>query len=195
MRQLSSNIVAALNGEELATFHMLQITDKTGDQILSSTSHYTNITLSNGVTYESNGLLVDVDPPQLSTTVDREQYSVTLADPYFMQGALAETGLIGKKLEVRVGFLDSVTGLPLLNVIDTFLIYKGRIDGTSYKIDMQEYGEALLNVTGTSPILSLDMKKGIFLSRDAVRQRNINDSSCDQLYEGSGAVVLKWGRA
>lgn len=195
MRQLSANVVAALTGADLETFYTIRIADKNDTVVFTSTTHHSNVTLSNGHLFEANGLIVSVDPPQLSTTVDREQYKVGIADPAFLQGSMAENGLIGKKLEVRIGFIDPTTGLPYTNVNDTFLVYKGRIDGTAYKVSTQEYGESVLMITGTSPILSLDMKKGIFLSRDAVRQRNVNDSSCDQLYEGSGSVVLKWGRA
>ena len=39
----------------------------------------------------------------------------------------------------------------------------------------------------------LDMKKGLYLSKDKVRGRNPDDSSCDRVYDGSGAT-LKWGK-
>jgi hypothetical protein len=145
------------------------------------------------------GNLVSADPPQQSTTVDREQYKVSLADPEFLLGDIAEANLVGKRLFVHLAIIDPTTGLPLLGqdnegVADAFNIYTGSIDGGAYDIDTRELGESLFQVTGVSPILSLEMKSGIYLSKDAVRQRNPNDSCCDSLYDGSAAVVLKWGK-
>jgi hypothetical protein len=193
MRQLSANVQAALE-QGSDTIYLVRVTARDGTVIFTSTTYHSDLTLTNGYAYEANGLLVSADPPQLSTTVDREQYRVTVADPEFLEGVHAENGLTGKILDVRLGFINPVTGLPFLEPVDTFMVYRGRVDGSAYKINTEEFGESLLQITGISPILSLEMKKGIYLSRDAVRQRNANDSSCDQLYEGSSSVVLKWGR-
>lgn len=195
MRQLSANVAALVENNQAETIFLVRITDRDGDVVFSTTTFYENVTLDNGYQYEANGMLVAADPPQLSTNVDREQYHVTLADPEFMQGDNAENGMTGKRLEVRLGFLDPETGYPYTADEDTFVVYRGRIDGAAYKVNTEEYGEALLQITGISPILSLDAKRGFYLSRDATRQRNPNDSSCDQLYEGSSALVLKWGKA
>jgi hypothetical protein len=195
LRQLSANIAPLLTSDSgVEMFYLVRITAKTGAVILTSTTHYDDITLSNGHIFEANGLIVSADPPQLSTTVDREQYRVTLSDPEFLQGTMAEIGLVGKVLEVRLGFIDPATGLPFTNVLDTFIMYRGRLEGSSYKVDTNEFGEALLQMTGVSPILSLDMRRGLTLSKDAARQRNAQDTCCDQILEGASSVVLKWGR-
>ena len=194
MRQLSTNVASLLELGDTETLFLVRITDKEGEVVFSSTSYYDDVTLSNGYLYEANGMLVSADPPQLSTTVDREQYKVILSDPEFMQGDNAENGLTGKRMEVRVGFIDPESGLPFTEERDTFIVYRGRVDGASYRISTEEYGETLLQITGVSPILSLDMKKGIHLTKDAIRQRNPNDSSCDQMYEGSSTIILKWGK-
>lgn len=196
MRQLSTNIASLLDlQEEVETLFLVRITDKDGAVVFSSTSYYENVTLSNGYLYEANGMLVSADPPQLSTTVDREQYKITIADPEFMQGDNAENGLTGKRMEVRLGFVEPEIGVPYTDEIDTFIVYRGRVDGAAYKISTEEFGEALLQITGVSPIMSLEMKKGFRLTKDATRQRNPTDSSCDQLYEGSSTIVLKWGKS
>lgn len=194
MRLFSANVTAALARDDTETIYLVRITDVAGTVLISSTTFFEQVTLSNGYVYAANGTLVAADPPQLSTTVDREQYKLTFADPEFAAGAHAENGLIGKKLDVRLGFIDFTTGLPFTDVADTFIVYKGRIDGTSYKITTNELGEAILQITGTSPMLSLDMQKGVYLSKNEVRQRNPLDSCADQIFEGSGPTTLKWGK-
>jgi len=194
MRQLSANVAPLFASGQVETVLMVDIKDKDGVPIMTSTTYYNNITLDNGDVYESNERLVSADPPQLSTTVDREQYKVTFADPDFLDGAEAENGMVGKRMTVLVGFINPETGTPFTADEDIFIVYRGRVDGAAYKIALQELGEALLQVTGVSPILSLEARRGIYLSKDAIRRRNPQDSCCDQLYEGSAAIVLKWGK-
>jgi hypothetical protein len=195
MRQLSANITALMaSGEPVEMFYMVRITNRAGVVIYADTTHYATVVLSNGFTYPATGSLVSVDPPQQSTTVDREQYQITVADPAFLLGELAEANLVGKRLETRVGFINPATGTPFTNVADTFLTYKGAVNSGAYKVTLEEFGEALFQITGVSPILSLETRRGIYLSRDAVRQRNSADSSCDKIFEGSGAATLKWGK-
>jgi hypothetical protein len=196
MRQFSAPVAAlfADSDVELETIFLVRITDASGAIVISTTTHFNNVTLSNGWVYEANALLMSADPPQLSTVVDREQYKLIIADPDFITGSYAESGLIGKLLDVRVGFIDPATGLPMTTLTDTFVVYKGRVDGSNFQIDTKELGECLLQITGTSPILSLDMAKGIYLSRDAVRGRHPADTCCDDIYEGSNTSTSKWGK-
>lgn len=171
-------------------FYMVEI-----GTVYRTTSFYSDITLSDSRVFASDGKLVYLDPPRLSTSVDREQYKIQLADPEFMLGAYADQGLTGMSVEVRAGFVDKLTNLPETNIENTLLIYGGTIDGTSYNTDVRIIGENLLSITCSSPMADLDMKKRIFLSKDFIRNRNPDDACCDQIYEGSGAIRLKWGRA
>lgn len=195
MRQLSANVAPLFESGEVETVIMVNIKDKDGGLVLTSTTYYDDITLDSGDYFEANGMLVSADPPQLSTTVDREQYKVTISDPDFLEGGEAENGMTGKKMTVLVGFINPATGTPFTADEDVFCVYKGKVDGAAYRVSVQSLGEALLQITGVSPILSLEARKGIYLSKDAIRRRNPKDSSCDQLYEGSNALVLKWGKA
>jgi len=161
----------------------------------ASTTHYNTVKLGNDITYAADDFIVSVDPPKISSNVDREQYRVTLADPEFQGAADAENGLVGKRMEVRLCFLDPDTNLPLTDIEDTFIVYKGRVDGMTSNVSTEEVGESLFDMTGASPMVSLDMSKGTYLSRDVMRARDPEDSSCDKIYNGSGALVLKWGRS
>ena len=195
MRQLSANVAPLLIAGTAEMILLVRIYDKNNTVIFTSTTFYEDVTLSNGYVYAANGLIVGADPQQLSTTVDREQYKISIADPSFLQGPLLEAGLTGARLEVRLGFINPATGLPFTAETDTFILYRGRIDNAGYKISTEEYGESILQISGASPLLSLDTKRGLLLSKDAARQRNSNDSCCDQIYEGSSAITLKWGKA
>jgi hypothetical protein len=195
VRQLSANIVTLINNKTVNAFYMVLVQHTGGGFVhFNTTSHYADVTLSNGQTYIADGKLKSADPPQMNTTVDREQYKVILADPSFSEGGNIGQGLVGKVLEVRLGFIDPSTGLPFTNVADTFIVYKGRVDSASYMIDTEE-GEVDLQITGVSPMVSLEMVKGYYLSRDNVRAHDSADSSFDDVYEGSSAIILKWGKA
>lgn len=195
MRQLSANIIALMaSGVTIEIIYLVRIKNSAAGIIYADTTHYATVILSDGSVYPANGTLVSADPPQQSTTVDREQYKITIADPEFLLGGIAEANLVGKRMESRIAFINPATGNPFTDVADTFLIYAGSVDSGAYKVTLEEFGESLFQITGVSPILSLEMRRGIYLSRDAVRQRNPADSCCDKLYEGSGKVTLKWGK-
>jgi len=205
MITLSTNVKNLLSREVLEAFYMLKLTDETEAIVVNSTSFFSNIILSNnGATlpteiYEADGRLVSVDAPQMSTTLDREQYRVVLNvfetdTASFGILAAMEQGLIGKNLVCRIGFVNPDTGAPYLDVSDTIIVYKGRVDSASYNLKTDNIGEAQLLITGSSPMRSLDMKKSLYLSRDFIRKTNPTDSCCDQIYSGSGALRFKWGR-
>jgi len=193
MIQLSTKLAEVLAMDVIETFLMVQVKSKSGDIKYNTTTYFSNITLSDGREYLGDGSLVSVDPPQISSSVDREQYKVTLADPDFDAGSTLDT-LLGHKAEVRAGFVDSVTGYPLLNLEDTLIIYAGDIDQAAISANVGEHGEVLLQLTCASPMGDLDLKKQIYLSKDEVRKRDINDTCCDQIYVGSGKFLLKWGK-
>jgi len=194
MIQFSANIQACLNSDNIEAFYLLRITYSNGTPIYSSTSHFHDITLSNGYVYTADSLIEAVDPPNLSSSVDKEQYKIVLADPSLSEMSILESNIIGKLLETRVGFINKATGLPFLSTSDTLVVYKGRIESANYIIDTKEIGECKLQISGSSPIVNLDQKNGIYLSKDSIRRRDGTDTCCDQIYEGSGALVLKWGK-
>jgi hypothetical protein len=169
--------------------------------VIHSTSLFMDIDLLDsadlpvpGHSYISDDTIASVDAPQATTNVDREQFRILLNDPRLESMETVFNNLIGYPIEVRLGFLNVDTCLPFFKFSDTLLVYKGRVDSTAYSIKTQEMGEAVLQVTGSSPMRSLDAKNSLFLSRDYVRQLTPKDSSCDQIFEGSEALVLKWGR-
>ena len=169
-------------------FYLVKIGDYT------TTSFYRDLTTSDGVVYLADGRLASVEPPQLSTVVDRALYKVQLVDPGMEFGPMVEANLVGKSMTVRAGFLDMKTGQPLLNIEDTILIYGGTVDSAGYTVETGEQGQSILAINGSSPMGDLDSKRVFYTSRDYIRGRNPTDSCFDQVYTGSGSVNLKWGK-
>jgi hypothetical protein len=195
MITLSANLAALINANNITFFNTLKIFDKAGVVLRAITTHNSDITLFDGVTYVADGTIISLDPPTLNTTVDREQYKIQLADPNFAEGVALEAGLIAKFCEVRLCFLNPSSGLPYTSEVDTFIVYAGRIDETNYIIKTEELGESVLQLVCASPVADLEHKKGIFLSRDFVRNRYLDDACCDSIYEGSGSLAAKWGKS
>ena len=188
MISLSPRIIALLSQPVIEPFYMVQIDGNT-----RLTTYAANIGLSDGTVY-TPGDLISLDPPKMSSSVDRETYKISIADPNMEYGAMFEEGMVGVDVEVRVGFIDQKTGLPETGVSNTFLIYKGAVDGLSYQINIEEVGESVAVITCSSPMANLDMAKPFHTSKDFIRNLNPEDSSFDQIYEGAGPVQLKWGK-
>lgn len=188
MIQFSQTLVNILNQPSIEAFYLVDILG------YRTTNYYTNITLSNNETFLSDGKLLSVTPPKLSTVVDRELYNITFADPNFEYGQFAEAGLVGQPVSVRLCVVDPVTELPLTNINDTILVYKGRVDSANYSIDTNEVGSTQFNVNCASPMANLEGVKAFYGSKQFIRNLNSNDSSFDQVYEGAGTLAMKWGK-
>lgn len=193
MIELSSNVSTLLANKDFMCFYTLRIYDSSGNIQLSTTINR-NITLSDGYTYLADNKIKSLDPMKISTTVDRESFKIVLADPDFSYGTLAENGLVGKSVVIRLCFYRISDETILTDIADTIISYAGRIDEVAFQVDTAEYGESLLQLMCASPLADLDHKKGLFLSKEFIRSRNSDDSCCDLVYAGSGSLSIKWGR-
>jgi hypothetical protein len=173
----------------------VKIVDGSGTVFRASTTHYSDFTFQDNVTYKADDFIISADPPQQSSTVDREQYKLTVQDDTFGLQAEAENGLVGMDMTVYLGFVNPDTGLVQATFADTFILYQGIIDGCSGTLSTEAVGEAVYVISGASPMVSLEQSRGFYLSRDNVRHRNAKDASFDSIYTGSGSLILKWGRA
>ena len=188
MIALSPRLISMLSQPAIEPFYLVQIGDST-----RLTSYLSELALSDGRVFLP-GDLVSLDPPRLSSSVDRESYKITIADPRMEYGAMFESGMVGTLIAVNVGFIDQGTKQPELNINNVFTIYKGHIDSVAYQISLDEVGSSVAVITCASPMSNLDMAKPFYTSRDFIRQINADDSSFDQIYEGAGPVQLKWGK-
>jgi hypothetical protein len=171
--------------------------------------HYTNapfnITMSNGITYFSDGGLSGVEPPRLSSSVDRASYRVIFSDSQFQFRSLFEEGITGKPIEVRVGFFNALfeeildsnntpvdTGQIFYDIRDSFLSYRGVVDTYSYSIDPNE--SVTVVIEGSSPMADLDLVRSFYTNKDTLNQYDSTDNSFDKVHEGSGVLKLRWGK-
>ena len=194
MIALSENLTAVLSEDCIESFYLVKIIDKNNRVLLAITSFYTNFTLSNGQLYRSNAYILAIDPPQLNSSVDREQYKITLNDPTFSFRSEVDTGLIGKVVEVRLGFIDINTGIPYSDILDTIVTYRGKIDSAAYLLDTKDLGSNTLEIIGASPMNSLDQTNGIYSSREFIRKWHATDSCCDQVTLGTTSMIMMWGK-
>ena len=191
MITFSTKVSNLLSQPTVEAFYLVEIELPT---VLRTTSFYTDLTFDNGVTYTNDGRLLTVDPPKLSATVDREQYKITLADPDMYFAQYMNSGLVGTKVSVRVGFVDQNTKVPLPQIANTILVYKGRVDNGAYGVTTDEAGNSVFVLTCSSPMGDLDLVKTMMTSKDALRNIDPTDNSFEQIYEGVGQIELKWGK-
>jgi hypothetical protein len=173
---------------------------------LKGTDHYTtapyDLQMDNGAIYLCNAGLQSVEPPRISSTVDRASYKVSFADVQFLLKSYFETGATGDTVEVRIGFYNTlgvtISGVlpdaPFTQMANTVVMYKGVVDGQFYEIDLAG-GEAIAVIEGSSPMADLDLVRTLYTNNDSMRQLNAADTSFDKVYEGSGEIQLKWGKA
>jgi hypothetical protein len=190
MITFTNTVIEILSNPSLEAFYVVEI----GNNLYRITSYQRDITLSNGKTYISDGRLLGVDPPQLSSTVDREVYKILLSDPEFISGLDIESSFVGQFAEVRLCFVNPITGQPEVDIENTALIYRGTVDSAAYSIDTSIIGDVTLSISCSSPMYDLDLIKPVYLSKDYIRGLDSADNSCDQVYQGSGQLSLKWGK-
>lgn len=202
MRKISTVIANVIDQPNVMPFFLVSI----GDMNLYLTTLQYDVVMSDGQTYLSDGGLVSVDPPRLSSVVDRESYKITIADPDFEFRTFLDNGAVGSELSVRVGFLNALTETligsdgvevthyhPFKDLRDTIYAYKGAIDSHSYNIDFSN-NEVMLTLEGSSPLANLDQVRAFYTSKDQMNQVNKNDTSMNEVYKGSGELTLKWGK-
>ena len=182
---LHPRLVELLNQDIVEGFTCVQIKD------LRITTYFTGLNLSDGY-YTPSDLITAVDEPQLTSTVDRDLYKIQFTDSrreFFNQ---FEVGLNGAPVNVQIGFVDQSTGLPETDYL--FIMYKGIVESFSYDIDTAENGSILATITCSNPMATLDGSNPYYTSKFAIQQLDSSDTSFDQIYEGSGGVLLKWGK-
>lgn len=205
MRQFSQAVTTLLGLDDIATFSTISF----------GTSHFTSLPYDvvlggqPDITYRTLGIdggLVSIEPPRLSSDVDRAPYRIVLADPNYNFRLAFQQGIVGQRLTVRIGLFNmqsvpiAATGgqiapqAPLTNVADTFVAYSGFVDNHRYMVDFKEnYVHAIIE--GSSPMGDLDAVKAHYTSYDYTKRFDSTDTSYNKIYNGSGELKFKWGKA
>lgn len=195
----SANVMQLISADNLSPYFLVKLALKTGAVYHTTTPM--DVTVAGlGATFLANNTLLGIDAPRLSSVVDREAYKITYADNDFSFRTLFAGGVIGTPVTVWVGFINAtdailggaLPGMPLSNSTDLILAYSGVIDSHGHATDTE--GQVTATIECSSPMASLDLVKPFYTSRDAMQQRNPADISFNQVYAGSRAVNLVWGK-
>ncbi len=203
MRKLSDNVLSLLALEDIRIYYLVDIsitTSTTTTTIIKDTTLNRNITVGDD-TYLGNGRIQAVQPPRLSSTVDREAYQIILNDSDFSIRPYLEDSLVGAFFRIRSGFFNTSDsylsganpGFPITTPEDVLTVYEGNVDTASYTIDFNS-GQIRLAIEGSSPMGSLGRINGFYTSKEQMQRRDVTDTSFDQVYVGSTALTLLWGK-
>lgn len=196
MIELSQTISNILEGYTLNFFYLVSIRE---------TDHYTSashdILMENGITYISDGGLFSVESPRMSSTVDRASYKIAFTDPTFAMKSYFESGATGDKITVRLGFYNTLgeivdgvePGDYFPQMANTIVAYQGVVDSHMYDINIAE-GSSIATIEGSSPMADLDLVKSFFTNKESMKIRNPDDTAFRDVFSGSGAISLKWGK-
>lgn len=148
--------------------------------------------------------IVAVDPPQSSSTVDKNTFKITLADPGYAFRPLLEAGGVNTPMWLRAGLIRNETygryvfipenqlRAPYSGEHGMFYIYKGAVD--RYFYTLTEDNDIILTFEGASPAAALEMKRELSTSRNWMRRNYPSDASFDNVYRGSHQEMLQWGK-
>lgn len=195
MRAISNSVLQMLASRELSVFYLVDI-----DTVvpMKHTSFYRDIVTPFG-TYSSDNNLIGVDSPRLDANIDKESYKIVYADPSFSLRSLAESGISGVTVKVRIGFLNTsstsingtLPGQPFLNSDDFLTSYDGVVDFPSISVQDETVHMVF---ECASPMASLGLIKSHFTSQDYLKHLDVGDTSFDQVYDGSHKIDLLWGK-
>jgi hypothetical protein len=184
MRELDVEQLEALSKEFISYYYLVNL-----NGIRLETSGPSDQEFGGG-TYLASGKLQSVDPPKLSPAVDREAYKIVYNDPDFELRSYFEAGISGVLIDVYFVLVDVLN--PEVRLGDPILAYSGYVDAPTYSIDPD--GNVTATIEGTSPMGSLAVTNTVITAKDSIKQINPDDTCFDQIYEGSKALTLLWGK-
>ena len=201
MRNIASVVKMLLGRDDTNFYYLVEMILADGTISRETTASFA-IT-ANGNVFTPNTGLQNVEPPKLSTVVDREAYKITYVDPASEKLAMFERGLTGANVTVWAAFINT-TGAPLaatggmfldgeVLVNDLLIAYRGTVDTQGYTINPQD-GTIIAIIECSSPMAGLGVTKAMYTSKDSARERLITDTAYDEIYEGSIKVGLLWGK-
>jgi hypothetical protein len=191
MITFSNNVVTALADPVIESFYLVRLGHATP---VYKTSYFRDLIMSDGNTYLSDGALVNIDPPRLSSEVDREIFKIVLTDVGVNLATLINDGLVGTSVEARLGFVNQSTRQPYQDIADTVIVYKGRVDSVTRVITTENIGEIAYTLECSSPMGDLDLVRTYLTTQDYLDKKYPGDNSYELIFVGAGPVNLKWGK-
>jgi len=189
MRQFSTDVQAALNQDYVEYFFIVEMNLKDNYYM---TTHSTDLTITeNGVdtNYLADGAIVSYDTPSKNSVLDREAYQISFIDPAHDLLDEAISGMVGKDIKIRAGFIHDTLG-PLVAPSDLVFVYKGFIDKPTINNDFES---KIMSIECSSPMADLDSVKPYFTTDYGVKQYDSGDTCFDRISDGY-SLQVKWGK-
>jgi len=204
MREVSPAVETLLGTQPLNIFHLFRFIFPAGTSPaeLRYTTHSQDITIAGlGGTYLTNNSISEFTPPIIERASNREQYVIAFADADFSLRSLAESDIIGSRVTVYFGLINTTQGIlgganpgePLILEADMTLGFDGLVDSKEYTIDVEE-SSATFRLECATPMGSLNDVKPYITSKNHVRSLSSSDTSYDDIYDGAVGVDLLWGK-
>jgi len=200
MKSLSAILLDLMSRDGPAPFLLIDIgPNPSGEHLRFTTLPYDFVYDAN--TYETDSGLAKLDPPAISSLLEKGAYGIGFHDPdYLMRPFFESSGgsqIIGTDILLLGGFINTSESPeygadPGQSYGEYFVVYEGYLNSASYKINLAE--ETLLLIEGAAPMAALEMRRSILTSQDFIQQQYPTYTDYDELYEGSDGLVLKWGK-
>ena len=196
MRNLSPNIqavAATYNFEFIVVGEIAFAVDP-----VRFTSYYDDV-MFDGKQFPAENNLIAIDPPRLSSVVDREIFKIVFDDTDRSLRARMETGMSGVGVSVWAVFHNTtgaILGPYLPNELmtdkqDVVCVYDGIID----TYGMTSNDSQRITIECSAPTAGLGLVKAYFTSKAFGKRYYPDDTTYDAVYSGSQQVELLWGRA
>jgi hypothetical protein len=198
----SKNLLSAGMGAYAVLF--LVIFDLDNTAIYATSSHFDdyempeatrtalNLPGAGDLIFTADGTLKSLEPPRMTSSVDRETYKIESTDLRLSLLAENSWGLTGRFATVLAVFTDDGS-IP--TSADEFLtVYRGKTTAVVTRMSCGEFGELIVQISLGSPMQALDRKNGRYFSSPRVRAHNELDRCADSVYVNSRGAVAAWGR-
>lgn len=179
-------------------FLLLELGINTGAGATTLLTDYPLGITANGKTYTYDGGLATIEPPKISTTVDREVYKISLLDndgQLFNKNATDTNRLdnvIGASIITYMGLFDyDSNDVRTPNTSNLLTVYEGAIDGIQV---VNDFEEKVVVIEGSSPMADLSMIQIRMTNKDYQSQLSAADTAFDYVLEDVEDVKLKWGK-
>jgi hypothetical protein len=188
MFSFSQNLRDLLQNPEIQSSYLIEIDD------YCITTFYESISFLNK-TFINDAKIVGIEMPTISTVVDSESYKLVFADNDYSLRNRYNSDLFGKVVSVYLVFHDPVTQIPLTEENSYIVIYRGKVSGFVNETNTEAIGSVMSTLMLSSPVGNLDAVNQLFTTKNSIKNFDGTDPSFDQIYEGSGSVELRWGKA
>ena len=184
MRTFSTNVTNTLDDDFIEHFVLVELELSTNYYLTSFTSDLT----VDGNNYVQ-GAIFSYDSPKKNSVLDREAYKISFVDPSDEFITEFKTGVVGKRVSIRAGFVSSTLG-PLTDPSDLVYVYEGYIDSPKISND---FGSKVAHIECSSPMAKLDTVRPFFTTPYGMDQYSSSDTSFDRVNDGY-ELQLKWGK-